>query len=1038
MPDSAASAATSRLRVLLFTDVAGSVDVKRRLGDARYGRLIARHDALFRSLVAATPGGEILNDTGDGFLAAFDKASAAVSTALQFQDALAREPWEGEERLRVRIGVHQGEVQNVDAGGARAKVVGLAADVAARVMGLAAPGQILLTRTVFDDARQVLRDESGDRGHATPPLAWRAYGRYLLQGVEDPVEVHGVGREGELPSEPPPGSEKARRAVAADEEDTLGWRPASGLEIPGRDGWRLERKLGEGGFGEVWLGAREKTLERRVFKFCFDAERLRSFRREITLVKLLRSALGERPDIARLHEMRLDRPPYYLESEFTEEGDLADWAARQGGIGAVPLATRLDFVARVADAVAAAHSVGILHKDLKPSNVLVYYAADAAEATGPRPRLADFGIGILTDRSVLEGRDITASGFTLSQLGEGESSRTGTRLYAPPESDLGLPFTTRGDVYALGVLLYQMVVGDFGCPLAQGWERDVADPLLREDVAACVEGDPERRLANAADLAARLRALPSRRRARARRALVRAGGAAAIALGVLGAIAGALYLRERDLRREADSGRVRAEEARREADAARELAARSSGQTEALATLLRETFLSLDPSVALGREITVREALDQAIARLEKVPPKDPVVEASVRDTIGQTYFGLGKYLSAKAQFARARELYERSVGPDHPDTLAAANNLFVTLRAIGESAEAEKLALAVLDVKRRVLGEDDPDTITSLGNYALLVQDRGDYAEAEAILRRALAAWERIGRGRDRAAIDVRVNLADCLDTAGRFAEAEAAASEAENVAREALGEEDPSVLVARSIRASVLRDVGRHAEAETILRACDAAKRRLYGPDHLDGLTTRNSLALVLSDLERFSEAEEILRDIVARAQATLGPEHPATLTFTINLARAVQAQGRAAEAETLFRATLEIRRRTLGGDHRETLVAAGNLGECLAEFGSYAEALPLLEESAAGLDAVLPPEHWMPGAARVTLGRCLRKLGRADEARRTLEGAYARLEKTLGSRHARTRAAAAELADLFESAGGAAPEAAAWRERAKKDPP
>ncbi len=659
----------SRLRVLLFTDVAGSVDLKRRIGNAAYGKLIARHDETFRAIVADEKGAEILNDTGDGFLAAFETASGAVAAALRFQDALARGPWEGE-RLAVRIGIHQGEVQSVSSGGEREKVVGLAADVAARVMGLAEKGRILLTRAVFDDARQALGPDEG------AALAWRAYGRYLLQGIDEPVEIHGVGREGSLPSEPPTGSEKARRAVAADEEATLGWRPAPGHAIPGREEFSLERKLGTGGFGEVWLATRAKLGEKRVFKFCFEAEKLRSFRREIALFRLIRSALGERPDIARLHEVELERPPFYLESEFTEDGDLADWAARRGGIASVPLSTRLDLLARTADAVAAAHSVGVLHKDVKPSNVLVY-TADGE----PRPRLADFGIGILTDRRRLAEHDITASGFTLSRLTAGESSGSGTRLYSPPESALGVPFTTQGDVYALGVMLYQLVIGDLRRPLGVGWERDVADPILREDVAACVEGDPARRLASAKELAERLRALPARRRARFRRRFVRAGLTAALALAALGAAAAALYLRERDLRKEAV--------------AAREKAILNARQAEGLVGLLRDTLLSVDPAVARGGEVTVREALDTAIARLESAPIEEPAVEAALRDIVGQAFFHMGRYPEARVQFEAALSLYTRANGADDPDTLSMGNNLAVTLQALGEPAEAERVARA-------------------------------------------------------------------------------------------------------------------------------------------------------------------------------------------------------------------------------------------------------------------------------------------------------------------------------------------------------
>jgi len=1023
MADPAAAALTppasrTRLRVLVFTDVAGSVDLKRKVGDTAYGRLIARHDAIFRSLLAATPGAEILNDTGDGFLAAFETASAAVDAAIRFQDALASEPWDGGERLRVRVGVHQGEVQSVDAGGSREKVVGLAADVAARVMGLAAAGQILLTRSVFDDARQVLR--STDR-----PLAWRAYGRYLLQGVEDPVEVHGVGREGELPSDAPKGSDKARRAVAADEEDTLGWRPAAGLEIPGRDGWRLERKLGEGGFGEVWLGVREKPLERRVFKFCFDADRLRSFRREITLVKLLRSALGDRADIARLIEIRLDRPPYYLESEFTEEGDLADWAARNGGIAAVPLATRLDLVARVADAVAAAHSVGILHKDLKPSNVLIYLDRSAGDAT-PRPRLADFGIGILTDPGLLAQRDITASGFTVSQLGENESSRTGTRLYAPPESALGKPFTTQGDVYALGVLLFQMVVGDFERPIAQGWERSVADPVLREDVAACVEGDPERRLASAADLATRLRSLPRRRRARALRRLGVAFGALAGVAAVLLGVATVMYFREHDLRREADDARARAE-------TALGVSKRATGQAQTLAAFLRETFLAVSPDTAREVDISMQEALDQAIERIERDPPEDPVVEASVRDTMGQTYFQLGKFTAAKAQFVRARELYLAALGPENPDTLALGNNLAIAHWRLGELAEAARLIRETIEIKKRVLPADDPDTLASLGFLALVVQDEGDSAEAARILRETIAAWERRGEGRSEAAIHARVNLADCLHVAGRLEEAEAAAREAEAVATEASGEDCASALLARSIRGAVLRGLGRLEEAVALLRSVERARLRLSGPDHPDVLTTRNALANALSDLERNAEAEEIQRDVLARSRASLGPEHASTLTYTGNLARTLQSTGRAAEAEPLLRSVLEIRRRTLGADHPDALVGLVQLGDVLVDLGRAEEAEPMLREAVTKLDEREGSASVSPAEARVVLGRCLGRLGRIAEARSLLEEGHARLEKALGRAHVRTRRAAGRLADLFE-AMGQADDAKVWRDRAK----
>src|SRR6185437_15965633 len=198
-------------------------------------------------------------------------------------------------------------------------------------------GQILLTRGAFDIARVNIREHPGSDGAERPRLRWMAHGPYLFTGTDEPLDVFEVGAEGIAPLREPADSPKARRAIMAGEELTLGWRPAAGLEIPGRPGWVLDRKLGEGGFGEVWLGSQRKLSQNRVYKFCFDSERLRSLKREMALFRLLRDTLGDRPDIARLHEVNLDHSPFFLESEYTAGGNLCDWAAARGGIGTLPM-----------------------------------------------------------------------------------------------------------------------------------------------------------------------------------------------------------------------------------------------------------------------------------------------------------------------------------------------------------------------------------------------------------------------------------------------------------------------------------------------------------------------------------------------------------------------------------------------------------------------------------------------------------------------------------------------------------------------------
>lgn len=545
-----------RNMVLMFTDVVDSVAIKRRIGDIEYVQALQSHLARLKACALAEPGAAVIKSTGDGLLIRFATPGDAVRAALRMQaDGTLSANTDSDShaaiRLPDRIGIHSGTgIETTDPNG-NPDVAGLAVDMAARIMGLCETGQILLTRAAFDDARQFVREHplAAPAANAGKALAiqWMAHGPYLFKGNDDALEIFEVGTSGLAPLRAPKDSEKARRAVTPGDEAMYDWRPAVGLALPRRDYYFLERKLGEGGFGEVWLAKHRKTGDKRVFKFCFDSDRLRSFRRELTLFRLLREALGDRRDIARIFDVSLESPPFFLESEYAVGGDLYEWSAAKGGIGTLSLDQRLDLLRRIAEAVAAAHSVGVLHKDLKPSNVLM----DAGEDGSPRPKLADFGIGILADRSRLEGANFTVAGFTAGGLTMNDSSRTGTRLYSPPESMTSVqtrdgaeraaaPFTAKGDVYALGVMLYQFVIGDLDRPLAIGWEGNVAhalkdsrhtrgeskpgagdgtahagpdavragDPWLEKilvaDIAAMVQGDPDRRMAGAAEVASRL------------------------------------------------------------------------------------------------------------------------------------------------------------------------------------------------------------------------------------------------------------------------------------------------------------------------------------------------------------------------------------------------------------------------------------------------------------------------------------------------------------------------------------------------------
>lgn len=302
----------------------------------------------------------------------------------------------------------------------------------------------------------------------------------------------------------------------------------------------LERNLGAGGFGEVWLGRHSLLKQRRVFKFCFRADRVRSLKREVTIFRLLRERVGEHPHIVTMHDVYLDMPPFFLVMDYVEGAALPAWAEAQGGLEAVPRAVRLELVAQVADALHAAHGAGVIHRDVKPSNVLVGGATDA-----PQVKLADFGIGQVVSAEALGG--ITQLGFTQTMIST--DSYSGTQLYLSPELLTGRPATEGSDIYSLGVVLFQMLAADFTRPLTVDWADAIDDPLLVEDLRRCFASDPQKRFGDAAQLATQVRTLPQRgaartaeeaRRANAERLAFRRGvlRAAAVALVVVSVIAG--------------------------------------------------------------------------------------------------------------------------------------------------------------------------------------------------------------------------------------------------------------------------------------------------------------------------------------------------------------------------------------------------------------------------------------------------------------------------------------------------------------------
>lgn len=277
------------LKALLLTDLVDSTALVDSLGDYRTAQVFERFDRLARDLLVEHDGIEI--DKTDGFLLLFDRPIDAVWYALAFHEALAKLSSELSVKLAARAGIHLGEVvlrrnrpEYVARGAKPLEIEGLAKPMAARLMSLAQGTQTLMTRSAFDVARRAAV------GHAETPndIEWIDHGQFQLKGIVEPQAVCEVGRKNRAPLRAPPDSEKVWRVSACKDEDPTEWRPASGLVVPGRDGWRLERKLGEGDCVELWL-AREIQRSHAEATLAYD-EVVRAHDETALLFSLTRDA----------------------------------------------------------------------------------------------------------------------------------------------------------------------------------------------------------------------------------------------------------------------------------------------------------------------------------------------------------------------------------------------------------------------------------------------------------------------------------------------------------------------------------------------------------------------------------------------------------------------------------------------------------------------------------------------------------------------------------------------------------------------------
>ncbi len=739
--------------------------------------------------------------------------------------------------------------------------------------------------------------------------------------------------------------------------------PPSPVEpgAPGRiGGYDLLHEIGRGGMGVVWL-ARERALDRLV------ALKVIAPGADPGLAARL---LREGQAAARLHHRHIvsihalggvggaGTTPF-LAMDFLDGGNLEQRLAGRG----LPGREAAELAAKLAGALEHAHAAGILHRDIKPSNVLLDEAGE--------PHLADFGLA-----TALEGRgDLTEPG----QL-------AGTRAYLAPELLGGAGSASpRSDVYSLGAVLFACLTGraPFVADSAAALLRQVAEdlplsprlwqPEIPRDLETiclhCLEKAPALRYSSAAALEEDLRrflrgepiaARPMGRFGRAVRWTRRnPGTAAALGLGaalvLLLAVGGPLvaFRLERSRRAAADAAATSAE----------------------LTCFFQDDLLAqASPDQQPDRELRLRTVLDRAAARIGERFRDRPLVEASIRQTLGETYLALGEDAAAERHLQRALDLRRRVLGAEDPVTLRTQSLLASVWIGLGRYGEAVALARTVAAAQHRLLGPENTDTLSTLTALGNALWRSGHYPEAEEMLARVLAARRRIGGPDDRGALPVLANLA------------------------------------------AVRAEQGRYAAAESLYREGIALDRRLLGPENPQTLSLLNDLAVVYHREDKLAAAEALDREVLDLRRRTLGPEHPATLQSMNNLAGVYRYEGRPAEAEPLMAQVFETDRRIAGPEHPETLIAMVNLGIIQRDAGRYPQAERLLLQAVELRRRVSGPEHPHTSMTEAALVSVYKAEGRFAEAAALSRQVLATRLKILGPNHLDTLWGQSDLGDIL----------------------